>query len=111
MKRVLLTTAAVWAVAFPALAQQGAQPAAPKWDVSNPIGALRVVRINVDEGTWMAVDVSPDDCLQLSHGSNRSRAVLPIDGTRIEPEGLSNFLDHLNVVPIVGGIDEIRQRP
>lgn len=44
----------------------GAAPAAPpakpaKWDVNNPPGAVvRQVPINVDEGTWMNVDVSPD---------------------------------------------------
>ena len=33
----------------------------PKWDVSNPPGAtIREVPLNVDEGTWMNVDVSPD---------------------------------------------------
>src|SRR5690606_38317792 len=42
-----------------ALAQTGTD-AAPKWDVQNPIGAQRDVRIDVDEGTWMALDVSPD---------------------------------------------------
>jgi imidazolonepropionase-like amidohydrolase/Tol biopolymer transport system component len=34
---------------------------APKWDVSQPPGAVvRQVPIHVDEGTWMDVDVSPD---------------------------------------------------
>lgn len=63
MKRVLLTTVAALAVAYPALAQSPAASGAdatPKWDVQNPIGAQRDVNINVDEGTWMAVDVSPD---------------------------------------------------
>lgn len=36
-------------------------PAKPKWDVSAPPGiAVRQIPINVDEGTWMDVDVSPD---------------------------------------------------
>jgi Tol biopolymer transport system component len=61
MKRVLLTTAAVLTVAFPAFAQDSTSAATPKWDVQNPTGgAQRDVNINVDEGTWMAVDVSPD---------------------------------------------------
>ncbi|WP_309088640.1 amidohydrolase family protein [Phenylobacterium sp.] len=34
----------------------------PKWDVNNPptVGQIRQVPINVDEGTWMDLDVSPD---------------------------------------------------
>ena len=33
----------------------------PKWDVNRPLGArIRQVPINVDEGSWMDVDVSPD---------------------------------------------------
>jgi imidazolonepropionase-like amidohydrolase/Tol biopolymer transport system component len=31
-----------------------------KWDVNNPPGTRSEVPIDVDEGTWMAVDVSPD---------------------------------------------------
>ena len=47
-------------VAQPAVA--AAKPAKPpKWDVNRPTGApLRAVAINVDEGSWMDVDVSPD---------------------------------------------------
>ena len=32
----------------------------PKWDVSNPPGPHHDVAIDVDEGTWMTVDISPD---------------------------------------------------
>jgi hypothetical protein len=36
-------------------------PAKPKWDVNAPPGiAVRQAPINVDEGTWMDLDVSPD---------------------------------------------------
>ncbi len=54
------------------LAQAEAQPAAPpsaqaaaakpaKWDINAPPGAVvRQATINVDEGTWMNLDVSPD---------------------------------------------------
>src|SRR6185436_13817343 len=31
-----------------------------KWDVNNPPGPRTEVPLDVDEGTWMAVDVSPD---------------------------------------------------
>jgi len=31
-----------------------------KWDVTNPPGKKREVKINVTEGTWMSLDVSPD---------------------------------------------------
>ena len=43
----------------PLAAAKPAKP--PKWDVNRPTGApLRQVAINVDEGSWMDVDVSPD---------------------------------------------------
>ncbi|MFC5371383.1 amidohydrolase family protein [Brevundimonas faecalis] len=69
MKRRLLTTVAALAVAFPAYAHAAGQSAgsapAPatetaKWDVQNPMGPSRDIRIDVNEGTWMSVDVSPD---------------------------------------------------
>ncbi|MDP3494182.1 MAG: amidohydrolase family protein [Hyphomonadaceae bacterium] len=52
-------------VAALAFAQEAPQaPAAgdekPKWDVAAPPLPTRMVNINVDEGTWMDVDVSPD---------------------------------------------------
>ena len=31
-----------------------------KWDVMNPPGETREIDINVDQGTWMSLDVSPD---------------------------------------------------
>jgi len=31
-----------------------------KWDVTNPPGDKREIDINVSEGTWMSLDVSPD---------------------------------------------------
>jgi Tol biopolymer transport system component/imidazolonepropionase-like amidohydrolase len=75
MKRVLLTTVAVLAMGqAPLMAQAQEAPAAPatteattpataeppKWDVNNPPGPHRDVSINVTEGTWMSLDVSPD---------------------------------------------------
>ncbi len=48
-------------VSTTALAQGRAAGEAPAWDVNAPPGqATRQVRINVDEGTWMNLDVSPD---------------------------------------------------
>jgi Tol biopolymer transport system component len=35
-------------------------PAAPEWDVAAPHGPGTDVRISVEEGTWLGVDVSPD---------------------------------------------------
>lgn len=63
LKLALLAAAAVLA-ATPAVAQ--APTAAPasksaKWDVNAPPGIpIRPVKIDVDEGTWMNLDVSPD---------------------------------------------------
>ncbi len=59
----------VIAAASLAFAQEAPQPPAgadkaeetqPKWDVANPPLPTRTVNINVDEGTWMDIDVSPD---------------------------------------------------
>lgn len=48
-------------VSTTALAQGRAGREAPAWDVNAPPGqTTRQVRINVEEGTWMNLDVSPD---------------------------------------------------
>ena len=65
MKFRLFAFVAVLAVAAAASAQQAPAPdkkdEKPKWDVANPPGVTtRAVPINVEEGTWMNVDVSPD---------------------------------------------------
>lgn len=82
MKRELLATAALLALACPATAQVP-EPAPPpvvppaetpvatppadeakaeeaKWDVQNPPGPSRDIPIDVTRGTWMSLDVSPD---------------------------------------------------
>ena len=64
--RLMLGGFAVVAAATLAVAQEAPQPPAemkedkPKWDVAAPPLPTRMVNINVDEGTWMDVDVSPD---------------------------------------------------
>ncbi|OFX01504.1 MAG: amidohydrolase [Alphaproteobacteria bacterium RIFCSPHIGHO2_12_FULL_63_12] len=59
MKRILLAGAAVAALVGPAFAEDAKDE--KKWDVAAPPGVeTRKVQINVDEGTWMNVDVSPD---------------------------------------------------
>lgn len=57
----------VLAAAAMAFAQEAPQPPADgakeekaKWDVAAPPLPTRTVNINVDEGTWMDIDVSPD---------------------------------------------------
>jgi imidazolonepropionase-like amidohydrolase/Tol biopolymer transport system component len=45
---------------FSALAQNDDEADANDWDVSNPPGEQSSVNIDVSEGTWMNVDVSPD---------------------------------------------------
>ena len=37
-----------------------ATPEKPKWDVQNPVGPSQDVNLDVTEGTWMSLDVSPD---------------------------------------------------
>ena len=66
LKSILLSTIALTAagaVAFTALADSDdkmKKEDAPKWDVQNPPGETREIDINVTEGTWMSLDVSPD---------------------------------------------------
>ncbi|MEK7264614.1 MAG: amidohydrolase family protein [Pseudomonadota bacterium] len=63
MKRILFMSAAVTAIAAPLFTPAFADDAKDekKWDVSAPPGVdTHKVSINVDEGTWMNVDLSPD---------------------------------------------------
>lgn len=71
MKRALLATVALLVWAGPALAQTpaasppGAEAASksekPKWDVrAPPTGYSRDLKLDVSEGSWMSLDVSPD---------------------------------------------------
>jgi len=48
------------AAAAVALGQDSKEDKKPKWDVAAPPLPMRDVAINVDEGTWMNIDVSPD---------------------------------------------------
>jgi imidazolonepropionase-like amidohydrolase/Tol biopolymer transport system component len=55
---MLLAGAAIAAMAGPAFAEDKKDE--KKWDVAAPPLTIRKVSIDVDEGTWMNVDVSPD---------------------------------------------------
>jgi imidazolonepropionase-like amidohydrolase/Tol biopolymer transport system component len=58
---LLATSTAALAQPLPAARAAAAAAKPPKWDVNHPAGAhIRQVPINVDEGSWMDVDVSPD---------------------------------------------------
>ena len=60
LSALLLSTTATAAIAQQRGARSGGSEA-PAWDVNAPPGQrLRQVPINVNEGTWMNVDVSPD---------------------------------------------------
>ncbi len=59
MKFSLFAGAACAALIAPSLAAD-TKDDAKKWDVAAPPMTTRKVAINVDEGTWMNVDVSPD---------------------------------------------------
>jgi Tol biopolymer transport system component/imidazolonepropionase-like amidohydrolase len=76
MKRILLASAAVLLFSGAALAQTPAAPAPaqdatkdapkdptadkPKWDVRAAAGYDRTLKLDVREGSWMSLDVSPD---------------------------------------------------
>ena len=62
-RRLLLCTVALstaLTTANIAHAQDGADKEKAKWDVTNPPGKTRDIKIDVTEGTWMSLDVSPD---------------------------------------------------
>ncbi|MBI1852464.1 MAG: PD40 domain-containing protein [Planctomycetes bacterium] len=74
--------------AAPARESQPATPAATsdkdkkdekKWDVSNPPGPSHDVDIDVDEGTWMSLDVSPDG-KEIAFDLLGDLYTIPIDG-------------------------------
>ncbi|TXI73673.1 MAG: amidohydrolase [Dokdonella sp.] len=52
--------AALGCLLLPGLASAADAKEAPKWDVNAAHGPTKTVRFNVDEGTWMDLDVSPD---------------------------------------------------
>lgn len=56
----VIVTAATLAVAQEAPPTPAAADDKAKWDVAAPPLPTRTININVDEGTWMDVDVSPD---------------------------------------------------
>ncbi|HYD14135.1 MAG TPA: amidohydrolase family protein [Allosphingosinicella sp.] len=61
LSALLLSTTATAAIAQQRGGRGGGNNDAPAWDVNAPPGQrLRQVPINVTEGTWMNVDVSPD---------------------------------------------------
>lgn len=99
MKRVFLATVAALALAWPAASQPTERPSpqtgatppasppvaapasteAPKWDVQNPQGPQRDIRIDVTRGTWMSLDVSPDG-RQIAFDLLGDIYVMPIGG-------------------------------
>jgi len=61
MKRFIAALAATTMLSgAPALAMQDEEAAAEGWDVAHPPMESREININVTEGTWMSLDVSPD---------------------------------------------------
>lgn len=60
MKRMFFAGVALAAFVTPAVAEEADKKDEKKWDVAAPPMQTRKIRIDVDEGTWMNVDVSPD---------------------------------------------------
>ena len=58
--RVLLVTAALFAVAAAPAPETPKEAEKKKWDVNAPPGEAATVAIDTRTGTWMSVDVSPD---------------------------------------------------
>ena len=58
MMRSITLLATLTLCHLPALADE--EKADAKWDVNAPPGEARTVHIDVSEGTWMSLDVSPD---------------------------------------------------
>jgi imidazolonepropionase-like amidohydrolase/Tol biopolymer transport system component len=56
----------------------------PKWDVANPPGPWKSVPIDVTQGTWMALDVSPDG-KEIAFDLLGDIYTLPITGGEAKP--------------------------
>src|SRR6185295_3777015 len=63
---------------------EGKKPEEKKWDVQNPPGPSHDVEIDVDEGTWMSLDVSPDG-REIAFDLLGDIYVLPIGGGEARP--------------------------
>ena len=59
--------------------ESGAKKKEPKWDVNAPPGPRTSVNIDVDEGTWMSLDVSPDG-KQIAFDLLGDLYTMPIEG-------------------------------
>ena len=80
------------ALAQPRPARGGGDAAA--WDVNAPPGQrLRQVPINVNEGTWMNVDVSPDG-RTIAFDLLGDIYTMPIAGGAADPDQLGPRLRH-----------------
>lgn len=78
MKRFIAAlSASTFLVTAPGLAIQDDE--SEGWDVSNPPMETREIPINVTEGTWMSIDVSPDG-QTLAFDLLGDLYLLPIDG-------------------------------
>jgi imidazolonepropionase-like amidohydrolase/Tol biopolymer transport system component len=69
----------VISIALICLGLAAAEEEAPKWDVNQPPGDAQEIAINVETGTWMSVDVSPDG-QQLVFDLLGDLYLLPIEG-------------------------------
>lgn len=56
----ILASAPGWALQDEADAAAESDSSTTEWDVANPPLPTRAIPINVTEGTWMSLDVSPD---------------------------------------------------
>jgi imidazolonepropionase-like amidohydrolase/Tol biopolymer transport system component len=78
LRRLFAACVAVVALSGPALAEAPQTP--PKWDVNAPPGPAKDAKIDVNSGTWLSLDVSPDG-----------------------KEVVFDLLGDLYVIPIAGG--------
>ena len=112
------------AAVVPIAPEKADEPAKPKWDVEQPGGPTKAIKIDTDEGTWMSLDVSPDgktivfdllgDLYLMPIGGGEAKALtegvawdmqprFSPDGSLVAFTSDRDGADNIWVIPVAGG--------